>query len=73
MISLTVLLLAGTAVASDPASYPLAAEFELPEAEILRLDLGVEWLSQCPDPSSYLLLDEGGSEIPFAARSSDEG
>ncbi len=67
------LLIAGLAAATEPASYPLAAELELPEATTLRLDLGPSWIGRCPDPSSYLLLDAGGREVPFAARSSDEG
>ena len=72
MITPTLLVLAA-ALASDPASYPLAAELELPQAAMLRLDLGADWLAQCPDPGSYLLLDTDGHEVPFAARSSDEG
>ncbi len=67
------LLLAGVALATEPAAYPLATQIELPQAATLRLDLGVDWLSLCPDPDSYLLLDADGAEVPFAARSSDEG
>jgi hypothetical protein len=67
----TVLLVAGLAGAADPASYPLAAALELPEADTLRLDLGAEWLDRCHDPDGYLLLDDQGREVPFAARSSD--
>ena len=61
------------ALGAEPASYPLAAELELPEAATLRLDLGADWLARCPDPSSYMLLDNAGQEVPFAGRSSDEG
>jgi hypothetical protein len=67
------LLLTTAALASDPASYPLTAELDLPQATMLRLDLDAAWLAQCPDPGSYLLLDASGAEVPFAARSSDEG
>jgi len=66
------LLLLSTAIgATDPSAYPLEAGLELPAAEILRLDLPVEWLERCPDGGTYLLLDAEGRALPFAARDSD--
>ena len=69
----TALLLALPILAAEPANYPLAASLELPSAATMRLDLGAEWLTHCPEPDSYMLLDSEGVEVPFAARSSDEG
>ncbi len=66
------LLLIGLVLAADPASYPLATTMELPEADLLRLDLGHAWASRCPDPGSYLLLDDQGRDLPFAVRTSDD-
>ncbi|MFH1464354.1 MAG: hypothetical protein ABIO70_08195 [Pseudomonadota bacterium] len=65
------LLLVAAHGATDPAAYPLQAELDLPAADILRLDLPVDWVARCPDGGTYLLLDAAGRALPFAARDSD--
>jgi len=65
------LSLGASALASDPGAYPLTVDLVLPAAELVRVDLGADWLARCPDPHSYLLLDAEGNELPFAVRDSD--
>jgi len=66
------LLLMQGGLAAEPGAYPMVGAFAAPVDGALRVDLAPEWLAQCPDPTSYLIVDKDGSEVPFAARTSDQ-
>ena len=72
MIQLVLFLLLEGAFAGTETAYPLVGELTLERGGVHRIDLGPEWLARCPDPSSYLITDGSGAEVPFAVRTSDQ-
>ncbi len=69
---IAILLALQYGMAADSGAYPVAGSFEAPLDGPTRVDLPVEWLAQCPDPTSYLIVDESGAEVPYAVRTSDQ-
>ncbi|MFT5459665.1 MAG: hypothetical protein ACI9K2_006180, partial [Myxococcota bacterium] len=67
-----ILALTFAALAADPAAWPLEAPAVVADSGAVRIDLPGEWLARCPDPSTYLVRDGDGRELPFAVRTSDD-
>ena len=69
---IAILLLLQSSFAADEGAYPVMGHFDAPVDGPVRVDLTAEWLAQCPDPTSYLIVGEDGEEMPFAVRTSDQ-
>lgn len=69
---LGLLALPGAMGAEDPGRWPVAGEVMLPAGDLVRIDLDGTWVSRCPDPSTYLLLDSQERALPFAWVTSDD-
>jgi hypothetical protein len=55
------------------ARYPVRGSLLVPEGGGLhRVELDARWIAACPDPTSYLLLDASGREVPYAIETSDD-
>ena len=67
MLTLFMALAAGSG-----RSYPVSGQFEVATSGPSRVDLTGDWLARCPDPTSYLITDAAGAEVPFAIRTSDQ-
>jgi hypothetical protein len=65
------MLWVSAALAAD-ARYALVGELEVERRGPVRLELPAEWVARCPDPSTYLLHDALGHEVPYAVRTSDD-
>jgi hypothetical protein len=70
-MNIVIMVLTLGAYAAD-VRYALTAELEVPRRGPVRLELSPDWVARCPDPTTYVLHDALGREVPYAVRTSDD-